>query len=107
MPSTVDQWQAFEDSNFVVGDSPIVLDIYGSDLHDYPIAEGYIACDGTGNILVEVSQRANEYGDQFTIKSGEVVTLGFSRAGKIRITHSGTDSAYRVVVAARVRDSRG
>ena len=103
MPNTTDKWQVFEDSNFVAGDSPVVLDIYGASLHEYPIAEGYIACDGTGSILVEVAQQPDDYGEQFTIKANEVVTLGFSRPGKLRITHSGTDSSYRVVVAARFK----
>ena len=103
MPNSVDKWQTFEDSSFVAGDSPVTLDIYGSSLHEFPIAEGYIACDGTGSILVEIAQQGSDFGDQFTIKASEVVTLGYSRPGKIRITHSGTDSSYRVVVAARYK----
>lgn len=103
MPNAVEKWQVFEDSNFTVGDSPITLDIYGAGLHEFPVAEGYVACDGTGSILVEVAQQYDDFGEQFTVKANEVVTLGFSRPGQIRITHSGTDSSYRVVVAARYK----
>lgn len=103
MPNAVDKWQTFEDANFEAGDSPVVLDPYGESLHEYPLVEGYIANDGTGSILVECAQQGTDYGDQFTIKASEVVTLSGSRVGKIRITHSGSDASYRVVIAARFK----
>jgi uncharacterized protein YdeI (BOF family) len=94
-------WQSFEDSNFVAGDSPVTLDVAGELTR--PADDGYIACDGTGSIQVEIAVTAeNLFGDPFTVKTGEVVTLGGSsktvRVQQIRITHLGTDSAYRVLV---------
>lgn len=93
-------WQSFEDSNFVAGDSPVTLDVAGELTR--PADDGYIACDGTGSIQVEIAVTSeNLFGDPFTVKSGEVVLIGGSsthvRVQKIRITHLGTDSSYRVV----------
>jgi len=95
-------WFKQEDTNFVSGDSPVTITIYTDTLHEFPLVEGYIACDGTGNLLVEVAQYPNLFGDQFTIKAGEVITLGGSRVGQIRITHTGTDSSYRIVAAPKI-----
>lgn len=93
-------WIVSEDASFVAGDSPATIDIEGSlsTGTTYDVAEGYIACDGTGNILVEIAETPGSWGGQFTMKTGEVVSLGGSRVMAIKITHSGTDSAYRVVV---------
>lgn len=85
-------WAVSEDSNFVVGDSPATISVNAR------LVEGYIACDGTGTILVEIAPEGTSYGGQFTIKSDEGVSLGGSRVNNIRITHSGTDSSYRVAV---------
>lgn len=99
-----DKWLASEDSSFVSGDSPVVVDLYAEDIHPFPVAEGYIACDGAGNILVEIAQQGTDYGTQFTMQNGEVVSWGNSRVGKIRITHSGTDSSYRIVLIPTRRE---
>lgn len=95
-------WFSAEDTNFTAGESPLTLDIYTTDLHEFPLVEGYIACDGSGNILVEMAQQPDNFGNQFTMKSGEVVTLGGTRTGQIRITHSGTDSSYRIVAVPQI-----
>jgi hypothetical protein len=92
-------WQTFEDSNFVAGDSPITLDVSGELTR--PSDTGYIACDGAGSIQVEVAVTSgNLFGDPFTMRQGEAVTFDGSRVQKIRLTHLGTDSAYRVVCVA-------
>lgn len=89
-------FQSFEDASFVVGDSPVVLDVNAA--LGFNARDGYIACDGTGSIQVEISRDGTNYSDAFTIKIGEVVYLEGADLWKIRITHLGTDSAYRVVV---------
>ena len=92
-------WQSFEDSNFVAGDSPVTLDVAGELTR--PSDTGYIVCDGAGNIQVEVAVTSgNLFGDPFTLKQGEVATLDGSRVQKIRITHLGSDSSYRIVCVA-------
>lgn len=85
-------WAVSEDSNFTSGESPVTVAVNAR------LVEGYIACDGTGTILVEVAPEGTDYGGQFTIKADEGVALGGSRIKNIRITHSGTDASYRVVV---------
>ncbi len=83
-------WTVTEDSNFLSGDSPVVITVAAA------LSEGYVACDGTGSILVEIAPEGTSYGGQLTLKSDEALTLGGARINKIRITHSGTDSSYRV-----------
>ena len=94
----IENWVTDEDTNFQAGESPKVITVYSTAMHPYPVSEGYIACDGTGNLEVAISQDGTNYGDTFTMKGGEVVTLGGSRVALIKITHTGTDSAYRVLV---------
>jgi len=94
----IENWVTDEDTSFEAGDSPKVITVYSSTMHPYPVSEGYIVCDGTGNIEVAISQDGTNYGGTFTMKAGEVVTLGGSRVALIKITHTGTDSAYRVLV---------
>lgn len=89
-------FQAFEDASFAVGDSPAVLDVH--EALGVNGRDGYIACDGNGSIQVEISHGGDAYSDPFTVKIGEVVYLEGASVSKIRITHLGTDSAYRVVV---------
>jgi hypothetical protein len=86
--------QTYEDSSFAVGDSPAVHDFY-TDTGRYA-NDGYIICDGVGDIQVDVSIEGLTYGDKFTLKSGEKMSFLRMKISKIRITHTGTDSAYRI-----------
>ena len=87
--------KSYEDTSFVSGDSPKVHDFYGDTSRDS--VDGYIICDGTGNIQVDISRDGISYGDKFTMKSGEVVDLLRWRVNKLRVTWV-ADSAYRVVL---------
>lgn len=100
------KWIASEDASFVAGDSPATIDILGSLSSGtyYTDAEGYLACDGAGNILVEVDA-GEGYGGQFTMKTGEVIGLGGSKVTRVKITHSGTNSAYRLLLVPRMTGS--
>ena len=89
-------WQAFEDANFVVGDSPATLDV--NDTLAMNGRDGYLVCDGTGSIQVEISKNGSTYGDAFTVKEGEVINFQGGDVDTIRITHLGTDSAYRALL---------
>jgi hypothetical protein len=89
--------KTYEDDNFIAGDSPVVHDIF-ADLGHYPVS-GYIICDGAGDILIQFSQDGTNYGDQITMKSGEKIDcLAACDVNKIKITHSSSDSAYRIMV---------
>jgi hypothetical protein len=85
--------QTYEDTNFQTGDSPVTIDAYG-DLGSY-VHDGYIICDGAGNIQVDVSRDGITYGDKWTMKSGEKVSFLRMDIKKIRITWV-SDSAYRL-----------
>lgn len=87
-------YYASEDTSFVSGDSPVTLDVK-STLGKMGI-NGYIICDGSGDILVTLSSDGTNYGNTIRIKQGEVFMLTTRSLSKIKITHSGTDSSYRV-----------
>jgi len=90
-PQGVSTYKNYEDASFVVGDSPVTLAVE-TDL-GRKSQDGSIACDGAGSILVSVNG-----GDSVTIKKDEVLSLTNFEVSTIVITHSGTDSAYRVFV---------
>lgn len=85
----------YEDTSFVTGDSPIVLDV-NTDLGRNGV-DGYIINDGAGDFTVEFSDDGASYGSIHTIKKGEVMDLKFLDVDSIRITWI-ADSAYRVLV---------
>jgi hypothetical protein len=86
--------QTYEDTSFAVGDSPATHDFYTDS--GKRAVDGYIICDGPGNIQVDFSRDGLSYGDKWTMKTGERVVLLRLDIQKIRITHTGTDSAYRI-----------
>jgi len=94
-----DRYFAAEDLDFQVGDSPVVLDTNGT--LGVPGIDGRLVAKSTsgsvGNILVEISTDGTTYGDQFTVFYLETFPLFGYSIKKIRITHSGTDSGYRLV----------
>lgn len=85
----------YEDTSFVTGDSPIVLDIE-TDLGRTGI-DGYIINDGGGDIQVELSNDGTLYGDITTLKDADVYDLQGVTVSKIRLTWV-NDTAYRVNV---------
>lgn len=85
--------KTYEDTSFVVGDSPAVHD-FNTDAGRNAI-DGYIICDGAGDIQVDISRNGLTYGDKFTVKSGERVNLLHFNIDSIRVTHV-ADSAYRI-----------
>jgi len=85
----------YEDTSFVTGDSPIVLDI-ATDLSRTGI-DGYIVNDGGGDIQVEVSNDGTNYGSVTTLKDADVYDLDGITISKIRLTWV-ADTTYRVNV---------
>jgi hypothetical protein len=86
--------QTYEDTSFSSGDSPAVHDFY-TDAGRFA-CDGYIICDGPGDIQVDYTRDGLTYGDKFTMKTGEQVSLLRLDIKKIRVTHAGTNSAYRI-----------
>lgn len=87
---------SYEDTSFVTGDSPVVLDVF-TDIGRIGHT-GYIVNDGAGNILVEISSNGSDYGGQHTLKVGEILNLDNLKIKKMRLTWV-SDSAYRVFIA--------
>ena len=85
--------KTYEDASFVTGDSPVTINFYGDT--GRVSVDGYVVCDGPGNIQVAVSRDGLIYDDTFTMKEGEVVCLDHVKVNKIRISWT-ADSAYRV-----------
>ena len=86
--------KTYEDTSFVVGDSPRTIDI----LTDLGIKanSGFITVDGLGDLIVEISHSGVTYGNPITLKQYDVLDLQGSDIQLIRLTHSGTDTAYRI-----------
>ncbi len=85
----------YEDISFQTGESPITLDVntnLGRNATD-----GYLICDGPGNILVEFSDDGSSFGGQHTLKKRDKINLKNLNIDKIRITWI-TNSAYRILV---------
>lgn len=87
---------SYEDSSFVTGDSPVVLDVFtdiGRAGH-----EGYLINDGPGDMKVEISANGTSYGGLHVLRGGEVFILENLTIRKIRLTWQ-EDCAYRALVA--------
>jgi len=78
------------------GNSPVTLD-FNSDAGRNAV-DGWVNCDGVGDMLVSFSRDGITYGDAWTMKQGENTGIRNFDVDSIRITHSGTDAAYRVVL---------
>ncbi len=85
--------KVYEDASFATGDSPQTHD-FNSDASRNAV-DGYIICDGPGNIQVDISRDGISYGAKWTMKKGERVNLQHFNIDKIRITWV-SDSAYRI-----------
>lgn len=86
--------KVYEDASFISADSPQTHDMNADTGRN--AVDGYIICDGSGNIQVDISRNGIAFGDKFTMKKGERVNLLHLDIDKIRVTWTGTDSAYRV-----------
>jgi hypothetical protein len=85
--------KSYDDSSFVVGDSPATLDVL-TDLGALCYV-GEIDCDGAGDILIGLSNDGSTFDDNFPLKAGETFVLNGYELNKLKITHSGADSSYR------------
>jgi len=83
----------FEDTSFVLGDSPALLDFNGATGRNS--LDGYIICDGPGSIKVDFTRDGATYGGVWTMYAGEMIGVRNYDIDTIRITWV-ADSAYRV-----------
>lgn len=92
--ATVSTPVTFEDTSFVVGDSPAILDINTSLGRNG--TEFNVVNDGAGEFTVSISNDGISFGEEFTMKNDESYAIDTISIDSIRITHV-ADSAYRVV----------
>ena len=85
----------FIDTSFVVGDSPATLNANAQLSRN--ATQFSVQNDGTGNFTVSTSGDGAIFGDEKTVKNGEVYEFDDLSVHSIRITHV-TDSSYRVTV---------
>jgi hypothetical protein len=91
--TVVDTPEAFEDTSFVTGDSPVSLDI-NTALGRNATAT-LIMNDGPGNFTYALSTDGAAFGDEITLKTREFKKYTDVSVHTVRITWV-ADSAYRV-----------
>jgi hypothetical protein len=84
---------SLEDASFLVGDSPATLNFFAAEGRN--AIDGWVICDGAGDMSVQFSRDGVTFGDAWTMKEGEVVSLRSYDIHSIRVTYI-ADSAYRV-----------
>ena len=92
VPKTV--YFSSEDTSFSSSDSPATID-FNSTLGRNAI-NGYVKCDGAGDIIVSISEDGSTYGDNIRLKSGETLSLRAISIDSIKITFDSANSSYRV-----------
>ena len=78
------------------GNSPLILD-FNADAGRNAL-DGWITCDGTGDILVAFSRDGAAFGDNWTMKEGENTNFRNFDIDSVRLTRISADSNYRVVL---------
>jgi hypothetical protein len=85
------------EATLVVGVSPLIID-FNSDAGRNS-KEGWIACDGvTLEMTIAFSRDGATFGDDWTIRSGELTNLANFDIDQLRLTHTGDDCPYRIVL---------
>ncbi|GAF92577.1 unnamed protein product [marine sediment metagenome] len=85
------------EATLTVGVSPLDID-FNSDAGRNS-KEGWITCDGTNvEMTVEFSRDGITFGDPWTIRSGENTDFANFDIDTLRLTHTGDDVPYRVVL---------
>ena len=93
--AVADNPEVFEDTSFVAGDSPAILDVntvLGRNGTQFNVLN-----DGVGNFTVATSTDGAVFGGEHTLKNGESYSIDNISVDSIRITRV-ADSAYRVTV---------
>ena len=85
----------FKDTSFIEADSPVTLDVNTALSRN--ATKFTVINDGNGDFTVSISNDGSVFGDEHTMKNGEVYSLDNISIDSIRITWI-ADSAYRVVV---------
>lgn len=85
------------EGTLVVGVSPLIIDFNADAGRN--AKEGWITCDGVGvEMSVAFSRDGATFGDDWTIRSGENTNFANFDIDQLRLTHTGDDVPYRVVL---------
>ncbi len=87
-------YEVFEDTNFVTGDSPVTLNlnaVLGRDASDITVFN-----DGAGTFTMSMSSDGTTFGGAHTIQQAESFEISEARLHSVRINWV-SNSAYRVV----------
>jgi len=87
--------QFYEDTDFVSGDSPVTLD-FNTDL-GFNSTNGYIVNDGVGDFTFAYSIDGSAFSEEIRLTDTDSWLWDAEDFDRIRITHTGTDSSYRVM----------
>ena len=78
------------------GNSPITID-FNTDAGRNGL-DGWITCDGGGDMSVQFSRDGITFGDAWTMKAGENTQLRNFDVDSIKLTRISADSNYRIVL---------
>lgn len=98
----------YESIPFQASDSPKVLDISGdlttlaNDGTTYYGGSVSFINSGDAGLQIEISYDGVNYGDEITVLSREVHKVSSSGVKKIRVTHTGTDTAYQCIAFSNI-----
>jgi len=85
------------EGTLVVGVSPLIIDFKADAGRNSK--EGWIAADGTSlEMTVAFSRDGATFGDDWTMRSGELTNLANFDIDQLRLTHTGDDVPYRIVL---------
>jgi len=94
-PATVGNPKKYEGTVAAAG-TPVTLDV-NADL-DHNAGDGYIVCDGPGNLQVDISKNGLAFETDVTVEEDEVVLLKGLNVDTIRIDATVSGTAYRALV---------
>lgn len=94
-PSDVKNPKKYEGTVATVG-TQIEIDV-NTDL-GHNGSDGYIVCDGSGNLEVDISYNGTDFEENITIKKDEIFSLKGLNIDTIKIDATSNGTAYRVVV---------
>jgi len=83
------------EGTLTAGVSPLLIDFNADAGRNSK--EGWIACD-SNDMLVAFSRDSVTFGDNWTMRNGELTNLANFDVDQLRLTHNGSDAAYRIVL---------
>ena len=84
------------EGTLTAGNSPILINFYSA--QGFNSIQGWINNDGIGDILVAFSRDGVTFGDNWTMKQGELSNLKGFDIHTLRLTRVAADANYRVVL---------